>query len=126
MDINHIADRINHFERLLFLHHTMLFACALILFLVLLMRLVRVRSQSIHKPLKKTSPPSNFLQSYDVEGIAGDNPISTKLDLARAYIEMDKIHLAKNILYQVKKQGTPAQKNQAKRLLSSLATEMTH
>lgn len=56
----------------------------------------------------------------DFTAIAGDDLISTQLDLARAYIETDKRQLAKTILDLVVKQGTKAQKDEAQELLSYL------
>lgn len=56
----------------------------------------------------------------DFTTIAGDDLISTQLDLARAYIETDKRQLAKSILDLVVKQGTKAQKDEAQELLSYL------
>jgi FimV-like protein len=56
----------------------------------------------------------------DFTTIAGDDLISTQLDLARAYIETDKRQLAKTILDLVIKQGTKAQKDEAQELLSFL------
>jgi FimV-like protein len=50
--------------------------------------------------------------------IAGDDIISTQLDLARAYLETGSAILAKTILRAVVKQGSATQREEAKRLLN--------
>jgi FimV-like protein len=50
--------------------------------------------------------------------IAGDDIISTQLDLARAYLETGSAILAKTILKAVVKQGSATQREEAKRLLN--------
>jgi len=57
----------------------------------------------------------------DLSTIAGDDILATQLDLARAYMETGKEILAKKILQQVIKQGSPFQKNEAHQLLSSIS-----
>jgi FimV-like protein len=59
-------------------------------------------------------------ESIDVSAIAGDNVTTTQLDLARAYIETGRKHLAKNILETVVKQGSVVQQEEAQRLLISV------
>lgn len=54
---------------------------------------------------------------HDVSAIAGDNIISTQLDLARAYIEIGQTDLAKSILNGVAMQGSHAQQDEARTLL---------
>lgn len=56
----------------------------------------------------------------DVTDIAGDDVITTQLDLAKAYIEADRKHLAINILETVVKQGSRVQQEEAQRLLVSV------
>lgn len=56
----------------------------------------------------------------DISAIAGDNVISTQLDLARAYLETDKKSLAKKILQDVILQGDHLQKKEAEHLLSTI------
>jgi len=60
------------------------------------------------------------ISSKDIETIAGEDVITTQLDLARAYIETDRKSLAKNILNNVLKQGNAEQREEAKRLLLNL------
>ncbi len=57
------------------------------------------------------------ISSKDIETIAGDDILTTQLDLARAYIETDRKNLAKNILNNVLLHGTTEQKRDAKRLM---------
>lgn len=58
--------------------------------------------------------------SPDLTAIAGEDILATQLDLARAYLEADRSSQAKSILKLVAKQGDPAQREEAKRLLSRL------
>lgn len=87
-----------------------------ILLLMLVMRFFRIRRQQA----TKNPTPSKEFFSHEVAMIAGDNLIATQLDLARAYIEMDKKHMAKNILFQIKKTGTDSQKTEANKLLETI------
>jgi len=87
----------------------------MLIFLAMLLVLHIIKKRKVAKINAK-----NTFNHKDVESIAGDNIIATQLDLARAYIEMGKNNLAKNMLYQIKKQGTVEQKQQAKKLLESL------
>jgi FimV-like protein len=64
----------------------------------------------------RTSTPSLQNES-DLTSIAGDDIISTQLDLARAYIETNNKHLAKKILKLVISQGSKTQKEEARTLL---------
>jgi FimV-like protein len=75
----------------------------------------------LSSPTKKAEPA--FAQTafsfhpQDFSAIAGDDVLSTQLDLARAYIESDKKELAKMILRQVIASGTDTQQKEAQRLL---------
>ena len=66
---------------------------------------------------KKFEP---VLPNHQIEAIAGNDLISTQLDLARAYIEMNKQILAKPILDEVVKQGNPTQRREAEILMLNL------
>jgi FimV-like protein len=68
---------------------------------------------------KKSTAASATLDA-DYLAIAGDDIVTTQLDLARAYIEADKLASAKNILKTILKQGSAAQRQEAKQLLSLL------
>lgn len=54
---------------------------------------------------------------HDITAIAGDDMISTQLDLARAYIETNQKELAVDILHVIARRGSVAQQNEANRLL---------
>ncbi len=56
----------------------------------------------------------------DVSTIAGEDPMATQLDLARAYIETGKKQFAKIILTAVIKEGSNSYQEEAQRLLSSI------
>ena len=61
------------------------------------------------------------LTHQDVASIAGDNITSTRLDLARAYVETDNRIMAKNILEEVITQGSSAEKKEALNLLNHIS-----
>lgn len=65
----------------------------------------------------QTPPPS--ISSHDIKAIAGDDVITTQLDLARAYIELDKFTLAKKILEHVVEHGNSNQQDEAKKLMET-------
>lgn len=69
-----------------------------------------------NKPMPVTQKAFIF-QPQDFSAIAGDDIMSTQLDLARAYIESDKKELAKLILRQVISSGSSIQQKEAQRLL---------
>jgi pilus assembly protein FimV len=56
----------------------------------------------------------------DFDFLNGTDEASTKLDLARAYIDMGDIEGAKDILLEVTKEGSDAQQTEAKELLDSI------
>ena len=63
----------------------------------------------------------NFtISSKDIETIAGDDVMTTQLDLARAYIETERKNLARSILKNVLQHGSMEQKQEAKRLIANL------
>jgi pilus assembly protein FimV len=49
-----------------------------------------------------------------------DNPVDTKLDLARAYLDMGDPVGARAMLEEVLEEGTQAQKDEAQRLLAGV------
>jgi FimV-like protein len=61
-----------------------------------------------------------IITSQDIKAIAGENVFNTQLDLARAYIEMDKLKLAKNILNHVLERGNSAQQTLAEQMLQAI------
>lgn len=77
-------------------------------------------------PLKKTkpvatqatTPSSGKISSQDIKAIAGDDVMTTQLDLARAYLEMGKHQLAKQILHHVVAHGSALQQQEAHELIA--------
>lgn len=67
---------------------------------------------------KKEAP--TLITSHDIRAIAGDDIMSTQLDLARAYIELGKNKLAKKILEHVLQHGSFQNQSVAKELISHL------
>ncbi|MBV8802271.1 MAG: hypothetical protein JO131_04785, partial [Gammaproteobacteria bacterium] len=63
--------------------------------------------------------PTTVITSKDIRAIAGDDMMVTQLDLARAYIELGKKKLAKQILDHVIKHGNPSQQQSARQLMAS-------
>ena len=50
----------------------------------------------------------------------GSDPVSTKLDLAKAYLDMGDREGAREILVEVEQEGSSAQQGEARRLLKEL------
>lgn len=67
--------------------------------------------------LKETN---TIITSRDIRAIAGENVMVTQLDLARAYIEVGKVKLAKQILDHVLLHGDLNQQKSAQQLLLKL------
>ena len=57
----------------------------------------------------------------DLDFLSGTDESETKLDLARAYIDMDDKDGAKEILQEVLEEGTDQQKEDASKLMDSMA-----
>lgn len=72
-----------------------------------------------HPPALKPLKPR--LTSSDIQAIAGGDVMITQLDLARAFIEMEKKSLAREILNDVKAKGTVAQQQEAQQLIAELS-----
>jgi FimV-like protein len=72
------------------------------------------------KTITKTPAKKTVLKSQDIKAIAGDDVMTTQLDLARAYIEMGKKQLAKKILAHVAQNGTSSQQQEAYELIALL------
>jgi FimV-like protein len=60
------------------------------------------------------------ITSQDIKAIAGEDMLDTQLDLARAYIEIGKIRLAKKILDHVAQHGNSGQQRAAYQLMTTL------
>lgn len=99
---------------------------AMLLATVLLLKWIRTKRNQLTKtsenPIATVSPVKNTyaLSSADIKMVAGEDVITTQLDLARAYIELGKKHLAKSILHHVTKSGKPDQQQEAEKLMSTL------
>lgn len=65
-------------------------------------------------------PGEAELDDDEFDFLSGNDEASTKLDLARAYIEMDDKDGARDILEEVAHEGTDEQKRQAKELMDQL------
>lgn len=72
----------------------------------------KLEKGSLQKPL--------IITSSDISAIAGDDTISTQLDLARAYIETGKVQLAKKILGHALQKGSVVQRQEAQALLGRI------
>ena len=59
-------------------------------------------------------------EDEDFDFLEGTDEASTKLDLARAYIDMGDADGAKEILLEVESEGSPEQQKQARELIDSL------
>jgi FimV-like protein len=67
-----------------------------------------------------STPSTRVITSQDIKAIAGDDVMATQLDLARAYLEMNKKSLAKKILTHVEQNGTQEQRRTATQLMTQL------
>lgn len=73
--------------------------------------------------LRKKNKAKQQFEHQTLLSIAGESVNDTKLDLARAYIDMDEMDNAKILLNEVFSQGDAEQKDEAKTLLSELTKE---
>ncbi|MFF7706797.1 FimV/HubP family polar landmark protein [Pseudomonas sp. NPDC007930] len=76
-------------------------------------------NQQLGKFSREMSEKNGALDDFDF--LADTDEVTTKLDLAKAYIEMKDAEGARDILDEVLKEGTSAQQNEARRMLSSLS-----
>jgi pilus assembly protein FimV len=85
-------------------------------------------THTLKRPLDPSPTINNTLTeeiAFEELSIAGIEPVTlsevgTKLDLARAYMDMGDPEGARNILSEVVAEGSPGQQQEAKRLLGSL------
>ena len=87
---------------------------------IALANLNKIKTKHQSNPDFTPKKSSAVVTSQDIKAIAGDDVMSTQLDLARAYIEMDKKNLAKKILTHVIKNGDTVQQSQAQQLITAL------
>jgi FimV-like protein len=78
----------------------------------------KMRVSSIEPPQQKSG---TVITSQDIKAIAGEDVMVTQLDLARAYIELGKKSLAKQILEHVLANGDQPQQMVARQLIESIA-----
>jgi len=72
----------------------------------------------LEQPATRATSASSDSDDFDISQLSEDiDEVSTKLDLARAYMDMGDNEGAKNILEEVKAEGNAAQKKQAEELL---------
>ena len=85
--------------------------------------------KSFKKPQQISSHLTNNIKSSnnkpqitasDIRAIAGEDELTTQLDLARAYIEVGKKQLAQKMLNYIVQQGTNHQQQQARELMGLL------
>lgn len=70
--------------------------------------------------MRESKRTASVASSSDINAISGEDPVSTQLDLARAYIDSGKNQLAKIILESVATIGSEEHQEEAQRLLSSI------
>jgi FimV-like protein len=87
--------------------------------LLMLLLSLKLRKAKLPKPIEIKKPPQRVTHQH-IDAIAGDDVMTTQLDLARAYIEMGERDLAKEILAQVSTEGNPVQQRQAQQLTTGL------
>lgn len=105
-------------------------AIGLVIFLLGTYLIIKATRQSNRNPRTlsfSAAPKSAFAEQMmlpdtanDVTSIAGEDPMATQLDLARAYIETGKKQFAKIILKTVIREGSTAHQEEAQRLLGSI------
>lgn len=74
-----------------------------------------------HLPQARRKPSSTLvITSQDIKAISGEDVMGTQLDLARAYLEIKKNKMAKQILHHVVQHGNSEQKETAQNLMKQL------
>jgi FimV-like protein len=117
--VNYYLDQLIQFAHNDTLNFTLIaIACLLVVF-ILIVLLLDPKNNTI-KAKEESSVFNNIIKSQDLRAIAGDDMMVTQLDLARAYIELGKLTLAKQILHDVLKEGDNAHQRAAQHLLSTL------
>lgn len=91
----------------------------MVVFLTLLLVMLKLEEPAdIAKKIMRSRSAKK--KREEIEAIAGDDMVTTQLDLARAYIEMNDKDLAKQVLSHAAKQGNVSQQQEAKQLLAEL------
>jgi FimV-like protein len=101
---------------------TLLIKSYLTLFISIGLASILILSMGIYWIYQSFQPQADANKHHhsDYEAIAGDDIISTQLDLARAYIETDNKTSARKILDSIMSNGSHHQQEEAQRLLSYL------
>lgn len=82
-----------------------------------------IADSGISWALESNDSDVGVAEAPEAEAISGtDNETGTKLDLARAYLDMSDFEGARSVLDEVMAEGTPEQKEEAKRLTAQLAS----
>ena len=66
------------------------------------------------------APMADLSLDMPSDGGGGGEAVGTKLELAKAYLEIGDKDLAREILQEVAKEGSPSQKEEAEKLISAL------
>jgi FimV-like protein len=97
------------------MHPRMNYILLTLIFLLLVLLLALSRKKT---PLRTSS--LSQLAETELRAIAGDDVISSQLDLAKAYIEMNQKKIARDMLDSVIKKGSSHQQDAARLLIQSL------
>jgi FimV-like protein len=89
-------------------------------FIVLILSLAALLLLSLTRKKPLQTAKLTKLDPKDIDAIAGDDVISTQLDLAKAYIEMNQKKIAKEMLNAIIKMGSNHQKSEARLLIQTL------
>ena len=109
------------FSQHLFAWETIALSIFFILFIVYVRKKIFLRPKKRVSAIKEQTPSSpTIITSQDIKAIAGEDVLATQLDLARAYIELNKKKIAKQILSHVIQHGNENLKDAAQKLWVSL------
>lgn len=88
--------------------------------------IIKLFRSSSHQYASHPAPNQNIshhktqITSADIRAIAGEDELSTQLDLARAYIDVGKKQLAQKMLNHILQQGSIMQQQAARELMGLL------
>lgn len=72
------------------------------------------------EPEESFEAPEMPAEASDDEFFAGEDAIGTKLDLAKAYLDMGDPDGARSMLEEVLAEGAPSQQEEARKLISEI------
>ena len=91
--------------------------------LLLLLAFVTMRRKRIQGEIRGAPQTSGVIETtLPTTGFADDSDVASKLDLARAYVEMGDNETARELLSEVNVHGNADQKVEAKRLIDTLGS----